>query len=487
MVRSKNLMAIKALCLALVLALFMPLCAHADDIAASSDETCVSKENSWRYENGVLRADLGETNEDDADIDTQAMHQMPSGATAQGIDVSGYQKDIDWQAVKNAGIDFAIIKIGNLDESEQDGWYTDSRFLRNVTECERLGIPYGVYVYAYGKSTWAYQNGAEHIISLLKGHHPSLPVYLDLEDDSINPGKSNITKNQLVEFSKAFCNRIAAAGYYPGIYSGASWFKSYLTDSCFTSGEWSIWTAQYWYSGSYNETLEDSPEYPKAGEYDIWQYSSIARVNGITGYTDINYCYVDWNNVTGDGVKSFSDVKSDTPHADDITWLGDNGISTGWIKFGGRRTFRPYNKVARADVAAFLYRLAGSPDYTAPETSPFKDVSKNTAHYKEICWLASTGIAEGWSDGTFRPNDEIARCDMAAFLYRLAGSPTYAVKDDPFVDCSSETPHYKEVCWLANTGVSEGWTVSGGKEFRAYNKVARADMAAFLHRLNSIL
>ena len=72
---------------------------------------------------------------------------------------------------------------------------------------------------------------------------------------------------------------------------------------------------------------------------------------------------------------------------------------------------------------------------------------------------------------------------MAAFLYRLAGSPSYAVSGSPFIDCGSKTPHYKEVCWLASTGVSAGWDVSGGREFRSYTKVARADMAAFLHRM----
>ena len=182
----------------------------------------------------------------------------------------------------------------------------------------------------------------------------------------------------------------------------------------------------------------------------------------------------------------YTDVDSDTAHAEDVTWLGKSGVSDGWSESDGTRTFRPYTDIARADMAAFLYRLAGKPEYTAPATSPFKDVTSDTPHYEEICWLAEKGISQGWSVSggkEFRPYDKVARCDMAAFLYRLAGSPSYAVSGSPFIDCGSKTPHYKEVCWLASTGVSAGWDVSGGREFRSYTKVARADMAAFLHRM----
>ena len=181
----------------------------------------------------------------------------------------------------------------------------------------------------------------------------------------------------------------------------------------------------------------------------------------------------------------FVDVDSQTPHSDDIVWLGKSRISEGWLREDGRE-FCPYDNVARADMAAFLYRLAGEPEYAPPSVSPFKDVETWTPHYLEICWLASTGISEGWtvSDGKeFRPYDKVTRCDMAAFLYRMAGSPSYTVSGSPFIDCSEKTPHYKEVCWLASTGVSAGWDVSGGKEFRSYTKVARADMAAFLRRM----
>ncbi|NMF55451.1 hypothetical protein HF320_03775 [Collinsella sp. KGMB02528] len=250
----------------------------------TTDDTVIgdSEANSWRYQNGELRSDLQDDNATDLGIESRSMREMPEGATLQGIDVSGHQKDIDWQKVRDAGIDFAILKIGNINAREPDGWYTDSYFQRNVTECERLGIPYGVYAYSYAKNADDAVKGADHIIALLKGHNPTLPVYLDLEDNSIKD-------TDHATIATAFCNTISAAGYTPGIYANASWFKNILTDPCFTNSGWNIWTAQYRYGQRYDASLGLGPEYP--AKFDCWQYSCLSTVPGIDGYCDINYWY----------------------------------------------------------------------------------------------------------------------------------------------------------------------------------------------------
>ena len=253
-----------------------------DEQAADGTVIGDSEANSWRYQNGQLRSDLQDDNATDLGIESRSMHEMPEGATLQGIDVSGHQKDIDWQKVKDAGIDFAILKIGNINAREPDGWYTDSYFQRNVTECERLGIPYGVYAYSYAKNADDAVKGADHIIALLKGHNPTLPVYLDLEDNSIKD-------TDHATIATAFCNTISAVGYTPGIYASASWFKNILTDPCFTNSGWNIWTAQYWYGQRYDASLGLGPEYP--AKFDCWQYSCLSTVPGIDGYCDINYWY----------------------------------------------------------------------------------------------------------------------------------------------------------------------------------------------------
>jgi hypothetical protein len=93
-------------------------------------------------------------------------------------------------------------------------------------------------------------------------------------------------------------------------------------------------------------------------------------------------------------------------------------------------------------------------------------------------------------DGTFefRPLEKVARADMAAFLarmYRLTGNQTLGADD--FLDVTNTTPHEQDIRWLAAVGVSAGWQVPDGREFRPLEKVARADMAAFLQRLNGLV
>lgn len=257
---------------------------EADDSAASY------KANSWRYIDGELRNDIRDDNASEANFYGRAMHRMPDGATAQGIDVSGLQGDIDWQKVKDAGIDYAIIKIGSRDNN---GWWTDSRFLRNVTECERLGIPWGAYVYSYARNATEAAEEADFAIGKLSGHHPTLPIYFDLEE---TPKEGEPIKwlpytdsAAMASIAKAFCNKVSAAGYKPGIYASAGWFKNYLTDPCFTNSGWNIWTAQYWYGQRYDASLGLGPEYP--AKFDCWQYSAHCSVPGVNGDVDVNYWF----------------------------------------------------------------------------------------------------------------------------------------------------------------------------------------------------
>lgn len=176
----------------------------------------------------------------------------------------------------------------------------------------------------------------------------------------------------------------------------------------------------------------------------------------------------------------FSDVTSSTPHALDINWLYSEGISAGWETETGIE-YRPYSEVARCDMAAFLYRLAGSPKYTpsSSEWSRFPDVNASTPHAREILWLASVGVTSGYPDGSFKPFATVTRCDMAAFLHRLAGG-TPATGSDSFSDVNSSTPHAEDILWLSDAGVSTGFPDGS---FKPYATVVRCDMAAFLHRM----
>lgn len=266
--------------------------AEVSDEASDDDIEAPLAENSWRYVDGSLRSDLPDDYGANADFEGRAMHDMPKGATAQGIDVSEHNGTIDWQSVKDAGIDFAILRVGFAGDTS--GGRLDYYFKRNVSECERLGIPYGVYLYSYARNEDDAQAEARLMLSALKGHSPTLPVYYDLEERETNAnGSPKWTPfndpSKLASIAKTFCGQIAAAGYKPGIYANVNWFKNYLTDPCFLSSGWSIWTAQYWYGGRYDECLGLTPEAP--AKYDCWQYSARGSVPGVSGDVDVSYWF----------------------------------------------------------------------------------------------------------------------------------------------------------------------------------------------------
>ena len=241
--------------------------ASADDsVGADSFDVDSLEQNSWRYENGVL------IEGGNGDIDAQSLtdDSFPDGAVARGIDVSNHQGTVDWNKVKAAGIDFAILKVGPVYGKPDDS------FERNAAECERLSIPYGVYYYSYARSVEDANKEADRTLAWLGGHHPSLPVYYDLEDSYILQDP-NFSKDKLAQIAQAFCNRMEAVGFKSGIYANLNWLNNYL-DSPSLSG-YDHWVAQYNWRCDY------------AGSYSFWQYSSNGNVPGVNGRCDMNYCF----------------------------------------------------------------------------------------------------------------------------------------------------------------------------------------------------
>ena len=237
-----------------------------DSIQADSPEADSLEPNSWRYENGLLIDAVS----DGIDAQSLADEALPNGAVARGIDVSNFQGTIDWNQVKAAGIEFAILKVGPVYGKP------DSTFERNATECERLGIPYGVYYYSYARSVADANKEADRTLAWLGGHHPSLPVYYDLEDNYILQDP-NFSKDKLARIAQTFCNRMEAVGFKSGIYANLNWLNNYL-DSPSLSG-YDHWVAQYNWCCDY------------AGSYSFWQYSSSGNVPGVNGRCDMNYCF----------------------------------------------------------------------------------------------------------------------------------------------------------------------------------------------------
>ncbi len=182
---------------------------------------------------------------------------------------------------------------------------------------------------------------------------------------------------------------------------------------------------------------------------------------------------------------AFTDISGSRSFSSEIEWLASAGITNGYSD----GTFRPLGTVNRDAMAAFLYRFAGEPTFSAAAASEslspastFGDVTPSTPFAKEIAWLASTEITGGYGDGTFRPGQAVNRDAMAAFLYRFAGKPSFTPPaESPFTDVTPSTPFYKEITWLDSTDVTGGY--SDGT-FRPGQPVNRDAMAAFLYRFD---
>lgn len=209
-----------------------------------------------------------------------------------GIDVSHWQGTIDWNKVKEAGIQFAIIKAGGSD----DGFYTDSKWEANYKGAKAAGIPIGAY-YFVGKdcvSAAAGKADAERFLKILKGKQLEYPVYMD------NEAQPASAKTGITEATIAFCETMENAGYFVGIYGSTySGFKERMDDGRLTP--YAHWVAQYASKCTYS------------GNYGIWQYSSKGKVSGISGNVDLDYAYVDYPSViTKDGFNGYRKQTGDT-------------------------------------------------------------------------------------------------------------------------------------------------------------------------------
>ena len=247
----------------LVFAVFIFLPIFQGNIAYADDGGDFA-ENSWRYSDGQLY--LSEDEQADAGISLFSTQDDDAKTEIWGIDVSEHQGKIDWDAVKASGVKFVILRIGF--SGYEYGGRADYRWAENVQSCERLDIPYGVYLYSYAESMDEANSEADLALNLLKGHAPQLPVFYDLEDNCIN-------KSEVASYASVFCSKIEGAGYKAGVYANLYWWNAFLTSPKFDS--WDRWVAQY------NSTCDYS------GNYAIWQNSCVGKVDGINGYVDTDY------------------------------------------------------------------------------------------------------------------------------------------------------------------------------------------------------
>lgn len=195
-----------------------------------------------------------------------------------GIDVSKWNKVIDWNKVKDSGVEYAIIRCGYRGSST-GALVLDPYWEFNWSGARAAGVKTGVYFFTQALNETEAVEEASMVISLLGGEQTDYPIFIDVEGSG---GRADILDNDTrTKVINAFCNTLTAAGYKSGVYANKNWFSTKI--NTYELGNVYKWLAQYNVS---------TPTYD--GDYNIWQYTSKGSVAGIEGNVDLNLSYIDF-------------------------------------------------------------------------------------------------------------------------------------------------------------------------------------------------
>lgn len=216
----------------------------------------------------------------EADRDQTEQTQLPGSwdGAKTGIDVSKWNKEIDWDKVKSAGVEFAIIRLGYRGYTS-GVLVIDPYFEQNIQGAAAAGIPVGVYFFSQAVNAVEAVEEASMVIELCKDYQLSYPAFIDSESSGGRGRADNLSAETRTDVSRAFMETIQSGGLAAGIYSGRNWFGQRLQMERLDG--YIVWLAEY----------REAPLYQ--GYYQLWQYSSKGHIDGIEGYVDLNLSYID--------------------------------------------------------------------------------------------------------------------------------------------------------------------------------------------------
>ncbi len=234
--------------------------------------------------------------------------------TKNGIDVSQWQGDINWGAVKT---DFVIIRAGYGREKSQ----VDTKFEQNYRGAKAAGIPVGAYWYSYAMSPDEARIEAQAFLNTIKGKQFEYPVYFDVEESKVFRLGRDVVSNIIT----AFLDEMEKAGYFAGLYMSASPLTQYTTPT--VKDRFAVWVAHYGVS---------KPNY--TGQYGIWQKSSQGKVSGVNGYVDIDECYIDYPAIIKKSGKNGFELPKNNPESKPTLKTINVEMTVEGIKYAGTLT-----------------------------------------------------------------------------------------------------------------------------------------------------
>ncbi len=202
--------------------------------------------------------------------------KLSKGSGSMGIDVSKHNGNIDWNAVKNSGVSYVIIRCGYRGYST-GVLVEDPMFRSNIKGAKAAGLKVGAYFFSQAVNEVEAVEEASMAIDLVKGYGLDYPLFLDVEGSG---GRGDaIGKDTRTAVCKTFCQTVQNSGISSGIYANKTWFNEKISTGSLTN--YRIWLAQYASTPTYSAT-----------RYDMWQYSSKGKVSGISGDVDMNISYM---------------------------------------------------------------------------------------------------------------------------------------------------------------------------------------------------
>ena len=214
---------------------------------------------------------------DDGDKTEIKKTQSLTGNAVLGIDVSKWQGEIDWDKVKNAGIEFAVIRCGYRG-SVTGSLVEDPYFAQNIKAASAAGVKVGVYFFTQAVNEVEAVEEASMVVSLIADYELQYPVFIDTEGAGGNGRADGLDVETRTDVCEAFCATIENAGYEAGVYASRNWYNKRIDAQSLE--KYVIWLAEY----------RSAPLYQ--GYYQMWQYTSKGSVDGISGKVDLNISYL---------------------------------------------------------------------------------------------------------------------------------------------------------------------------------------------------
>ena len=209
------------------------------------------------------------------------------GILAYGVDISYWNEDVDFVALKNAGIDYVIIRAGSVYQQP------DYQFENHYKGAKAAGLDVGCYMYSYAKTIGEVEEEVEMLLDIIDGKTFEYPIYFDLEDNS----QKSLTTERRMAMCYTFCELMVENGYFPGVYANRQWLDNYFNKEELCT-YFDVWYARYpldSVDGSVPIYFEDwDYELSEAPSFGMWQFTQSGRVDGIEGNVDMNIAYKDY-------------------------------------------------------------------------------------------------------------------------------------------------------------------------------------------------